>query len=157
MAEARIDRCLPTVLRTNQTMPDIIYKDEAYKIVGACFEAYNEKGCGFLEPVYQECLEIEFELQGIPSAAQKLLSLSYKGRSLRQKYGPDFICYDKIIVEIKAVSALVDEHRAQVLNFLNATGYQTGPFDKLRPLSQARMGANCQYKNLSEVGTRLAI
>ena len=107
-------------------MREIIYKDEAYKIVGACFEVYNDKGCGFLEPVYQECLEMEFELQGIPFAAQKLLSLSYKGRSLRQKYGPDFVCYEKIIVEIKAVSALIDEHRAQVLNYLNATGYQLG-------------------------------
>ncbi len=96
------------------------------KLLAPVLKCTNDKGCGFLEPVYQECLEIEFELQRIPFAAQKLLSLSYKGRSLKQKYGPDFICYDKIILEIKAVSALIDEHRAQVLNYLNATGYQLG-------------------------------
>src|SRR5215510_3679599 len=107
-------------------MTEILFQEESYAILGACFEVYNDKGCGFLEPVYQECLEIEFELQGIPFAAQKLLSLSYKGRSLKQKYGPDFICYEKLILEIKAVSTLVDEHRAQVLNYLNATGYQLG-------------------------------
>jgi GxxExxY protein len=107
-------------------MKDIIYKDECYKIVGACFEVYNEKGCGFLEAVYQECLEIEFELQGILFVPKKPLDLSYKGRRLKQKYEPDFICMDKIIVEIKAVSALADEHRAQVINYLNATGFKLG-------------------------------
>jgi len=107
-------------------MSDLIYKDETFKIVGACFEVYNDKGCGFLEPVYQECLEIELGLQKVPFISQKSLTLEYKDRRLRQTYEPDFICYEKIILEIKAVSQLVDEYRAQVINYLNATGYKLG-------------------------------
>ena len=107
-------------------MIELIYKDECYQIMGACFEVYKEKGCGFLEAVYQECLEIEFGMQGILYVPMKPLALSYKGRPLKQTYEPDFICMDKIIVEIKAVSALADEHRAQVLNYLNATGFKLG-------------------------------
>ncbi len=105
---------------------ELIYRDECFKIVGACFEVYNDKGCGFLEPVYQECLEIELEYQALPFTAQQELSLSYRGRRLKQVYKPDFVCFEKIIVEIKAVSALTDEHRAQVINYLHATGYQLG-------------------------------
>jgi len=104
----------------------IISKEEGYKINGACFEVYKEKGCGFLEDVYQECLEIEFEMQGIPFTAQHPLDLTYKSRPLRKKYIPDFICFDKIIVEIKAVKEITDEHRAQVQNYLKATGYKLG-------------------------------
>jgi len=107
-------------------MTEILFKDEAYKIVGACFEVYNEEGCGFVEPVYQECLEIELDLQGIPFQAQRQLQLSYKGRQLKQVYIPDFMCFEKIIVEIKAVSKLTDEHRAQVHNYLKATGLRLG-------------------------------
>jgi len=104
-------------------MPEIVYKKESYAIVGACFEVYNEKGCGFLEPVYQECLSIEFEYQRIPAIAKPLLSLSYRGRLLVQSYQPDFVCFEKVIVELKAVSAVVDEQRAQLLNYLHATGF----------------------------------
>lgn len=107
-------------------MNDLIYKDEAFKIVGACFEVYKDKGSGFLEPVYQECLEIELELQGVPFIPQKSLTLAYKGHQLKQIYEPDFICYDKIIMEIKAVSRLADEHRAQLINYLQATGFNLG-------------------------------
>ena len=107
-------------------MQDIIYKDESYRIIGACFEVYREKGCGFLEPVYQECLELEFQMQGFLFVPQKALPLAYKGRSLKQRYTADFVCFDKIIVELKAVSALTDEHCAQVLNYLNATGFKLG-------------------------------
>ena len=107
-------------------MNNIVYKEECYRIMGACFEVYKEKGCGFLEPVYQECLEIEFEMQEILFLPKKPLALAYKGRPLKQKYEPDFICMEKIILEIKAVSALADEHRAQVLNYLSATGYKLG-------------------------------
>jgi len=104
----------------------LIYPEESYKIIGACFEVYNEKGCGFLESVYQECLEIELGLQGIPWRAQIALPLTYKGRSLSQNYRPDFECYGKIIVELKAVEKLADEHVAQVLNYLNATDHELG-------------------------------
>ena len=107
-------------------MSDIIYREESYKIMGACFEVYNDKGCGFLEPVYQECLQIEFGLQQIRFIPQRSVFLTYKGHSLKCTYEPDFICMEKIIVEMKATSGLVDEHRAQVLNYLNATGYKLG-------------------------------
>jgi len=107
-----------------QTEP--IFKEESYKIVGACFEVYREKGCGFLEPVYQECLEIELRSQGIPFLAQRPLALNYKGVALRSVYQPDFICYDKIVLEIKAIKEVTDEHRAQVLNYLKATGLTLG-------------------------------
>jgi GxxExxY protein len=105
---------------------EIIYKAESYAIMGACFEVYKEKGCGFLEAVYQECLEIEFGLQNLPAVPQPKLELSYKGRPLSQKYVPDFVCFGKIVVELKAVSALNDEHRAQVQNQLRATGHKLG-------------------------------
>jgi len=107
-------------------MSDLIYKEESYKIIGACFEVYNEKGCGLLEPVYQECLEIEFGIQKLPFIPQKPLPLTYKGHLLKSTYQPDFICFEKVVLEIKAVSALADEHRAQVLNYLSATDYKLG-------------------------------
>ena len=107
-------------------MAEILFKEESYMTVGACFEVYNEKGCGFVEPVYQECLEIELETQSVPFEAQKQLQLSYKGRQLKQIYIPDFVCFGEIIVEIKAVSKLCDEHRAQVHNYLKATGFRLG-------------------------------
>jgi GxxExxY protein len=105
---------------------DLVYKKESYEIMGACFEVYKNMGCGFLEPVYQECLEIEFKKRSIPFESQKELELSYQGNTLKQKYKPDFICYQKIIVEIKAVDRIIDEHRAQLLNYLHATGLKLG-------------------------------
>jgi GxxExxY protein len=105
-------------------MDQFPFKEETYRILGACFEVYRQKGCGFLEAVYQECLEIEFGLQGIPSIAKRPLALEYKGLPLKQRYQPDFVCFACVIVEIKAVTALVDEHRAQILNYLHATGFK---------------------------------
>ena len=107
-------------------MKSLIYAEETYKILGACFEVYKQKGCGFLEPVYQECLEIELTFQNIPYETQKELFLDYRGQRLKSTYKPDFICYGKIILEIKAVSNLIDDHRAQLLNYLHATGFQVG-------------------------------
>lgn len=104
----------------------LLYKDESYRIVGACFEVYKEKGCGFVEPVYQECLSLELQMQNIAFVEQTLLTLDYKGRPLKQTFKPDFVCFDKIILEIKAVSKLTDEHRAQVHNYLKATGHKLG-------------------------------
>ncbi|HZT82606.1 MAG TPA: GxxExxY protein [Gemmataceae bacterium] len=105
---------------------DILYKQESYRIMGACFEVYKEKGSGFLEAVYQECLEIELAIQEIPFVPQVNLPLTYKGRKLRSTYMPDFLCFGLIIVELKAVSHLADEHRAQVHNYLKATGLRLG-------------------------------
>jgi GxxExxY protein len=107
-------------------MSEVIYADESYKIIGACFEAYKDKGWGFLEAVYQECLELELGVQGLPFEPQRQLPLACKGRSLKQAYKSDFVCFGKITVEIKAVSQLVDEHRAQVLNYLNASEHRLG-------------------------------
>lgn len=107
-------------------MAVVIYKDESYQIMGACFEVYKRMGAGFLEPVYQECLTMEFIEQHIPFVAQLPLELKYRGRLLEQKYVPDFVCHDKIIVELKAVKELANEHRAQVHNYLKATGFQLG-------------------------------
>ena len=107
-------------------MKDIVYRDECYKIVGACFEVYREKGCGFLESVFHECLQLEFGLQSIPFEQQRALRLEYKGRPLQHGFVADFICFEKIILELKAVSRLADEHRSQVLNYLSATGYKLG-------------------------------
>lgn len=104
-------------------MVAILYKEEAYKIIGAGFEVYKQKGCGFTEPLYQECLQLELSLQGLPFVAQPQLQLEYKGSILTQFFKPDFICFGKIVVEIKAIDRLADVHRAQTLNYLNATGY----------------------------------
>jgi GxxExxY protein len=104
----------------------IIYREESYRILGACFEVYREKGCGFLEAVFQECLEMEFLEQRIRFVAHPNLAMTYKGRPLRQTYTPDFVCEEKIVVEIKSVSKLCDEHRAQVHNYLRASGHRLG-------------------------------
>jgi GxxExxY protein len=106
--------------------PEIVFKDESYRIMGACFEVYKEKGNGFLEAVYQECLSIELTQQGIPFVEKPSLRLDYKGQALKQIYQPDFLCFGGIILEIKAVKLLADEHRSQVVNYLKATGKQLG-------------------------------
>jgi GxxExxY protein len=100
----------------------LLYKEECYAIQGAIFEVYREMGCGFLESVYQECLEREFTSRNIPFHSQADLTLAYKGKVLNQTYKPDFLCYETIIVELKAVKEIGDEHRAQAINYLRATG-----------------------------------
>jgi GxxExxY protein len=107
-------------------MSELIFKEESYEIMGACFNVYKTMGCGFLESVYQECLEIEFEYQGIPFSSQKELKLAYRKIVLKQTYKPDFISFDRIIIEIKATSKLIKEHEAQVINYLNATEFKLG-------------------------------
>lgn len=104
----------------------VLYADEAYRIQGAVFEVNRELGVGFLEAVYQECLALEFSAREIPFMAMPTLRLSYKGRELRQAYVPDFVCFGRIVVELKAVGQLVAEHRAQVLNYLKASGHRLG-------------------------------
>ncbi len=105
---------------------DIVFREESYRIIGACFEVYKEKGNGFLEAVYQECLAIEFEAREIPFVEKPKLKLDYKGRILQQTYESDFVCFDEIILEIKAVNCLNDGYRAQVINYIKSTQKQLG-------------------------------
>ena len=107
-------------------MSELIYPEESYAIMGACFDVYKEKGCGFLEPVYHDCMEIELRLRKIPFVHEPPLPLTYKGFPIKHTYSPDFSCWDKIILELKACEKITDEHVAQVLNYLNATGYKLG-------------------------------
>ncbi len=104
----------------------IIYKEQCFAIQGAVFEVYREMGRGFLESVYQECLQKEFTARRVPFDAQPSLALSYKGQPLEQFFRPDFICFDKIVIELKAVKEIVSEHKAQILNYLKATGMRVG-------------------------------
>ena len=104
----------------------LLFADETYAIRGALFEVYNEMGSGFLEAVYQECLVKEFDARGIPFREQQELRVSYKGELLQQKYIPDFLCYNSVLLEIKGVKTIGPEHRAQLLNYLKATGLEVG-------------------------------
>lgn len=104
----------------------IVYKEESYNIVGAAFHVYNHLGHGFLEAVYQEALEIEFQKRSIPYEREKELRIQYDGIELKQTYKADFVCFGKIIIELKAVSELNDAHRSQVYNYLHASGYKLG-------------------------------
>ncbi len=104
----------------------VLYRAESYAIQGAIFDVYREMGCGFLEAVYQECLEKEFFKRGLSFRAQPELYLHYKGELLSQTYRPDFICHEKIILELKAVKEIAPEHQAQIMNYLKATGMKLG-------------------------------
>ena len=104
----------------------LIYPEESYKINGAIYEVHRELGPGLLEKVYQEALEKEFRLQGIPFEREKSFTIMYKGEELEQKYIADFICYDKVVVELKAVDELLPVHTAQVINYLAITGCKLG-------------------------------
>ncbi len=101
-------------------------KEMTGKILNACMEVHNELGCGFLEAVYQEALEREFQLQGIPYKKEVLLPIIYKGNLLSKQYYADFVCYDCIVIEIKAVTSLIKAHKAQVLNYLKAGKMELG-------------------------------
>lgn len=105
---------------------ELLFEKESYAIRGAIFEVYREKGCGFLEAVYQDRLAKEFALQGVPFVAQQELHLNYKGQPINATYKPDFVCHGGIIVELKALSQTTGEHRAQVMNYLKATGHRLG-------------------------------
>lgn len=104
----------------------LVYETESYAIRGAIFEVHKNLGTGFLEKVYQECLEKEFLLRNIPYKREQRFLLDYKGERLKQAYVADFVCYDKIIVECKAVTMLTNAHKAQLLNYLTATNFRLG-------------------------------
>jgi GxxExxY protein len=103
-----------------------IYKEECYAIYAAVFDVYKEMGYGFLEAVYQECLLKEFKRRQIPFIAQPVLKLTYKGELLEQVYRPDIMCYDKVILELKAAKDVAPEHKAQMINYLKTTGFKLG-------------------------------
>ena len=105
---------------------NLLFPDETYAIRGALFEVYREIGNGLREEVYQQCLEREFTLRSVPFEAKKELRIFYKGEPIEKTYIPDFLCYGKIILEIKAVSSILQEHRAQIRNYLHITGYRLG-------------------------------
>lgn len=105
---------------------DLVYKDESFRIVGAAMAVHQELGCGFLEAVYAEAFELELESRGIPFQREAKLSIVYKGTVLNKRYEADFICYDKVIVELKALQMLESSHEAQVLNYLKASGLKLG-------------------------------
>lgn len=105
---------------------ELIYKDEVYRIVGAAMNVSRELGCGFLEAVYQEALEMEFADCNVPFEPQKRIIISYKNRMLKREYVADFLCYNKIIVEIKAIKSITGIEEAQLLNYLKATELPLG-------------------------------
>jgi len=107
-------------------MAELILKDEVFTVVGAAIGVHRELGHGFLEAVYQEAMEIELESRGIPFEAQKPLQIYYKGKLLAKEYFADIVCYGQIIVELKAGDRLSDKDRAQILNYLKATGLRVG-------------------------------
>lgn len=117
----------------------IVFRDEVFQIQGAVLEVSRVMGSGFLEAVYQECLAIEFAARGIPFRAKPTLAISYKGERLAQAYVPDFLCFEKIIVELKVAREIAPEHRAQVLNYLKATGLRLGLLVTFSPGSKARV------------------
>jgi len=103
-----------------------IYKDEGYKLMGAAFEVYNERGYGMAEEIYQESLEIELELRGIAFAAKRELVCHYKDRELKRRYVPDLFVFDCLVVELKAVAELLEEHEAQLYNYLRISRQPVG-------------------------------
>ncbi|MBI4288569.1 MAG: GxxExxY protein [Chloroflexi bacterium] len=111
-------------MNTNER--ELIYKEEAYRIVGSAITVSNTLGCGFLEAVYQEAMEIELRESRVPFEAQKRIQIQYKNRILQKEYVADFLCYDRIIVEIKAIKMITVLEEAQLLNYLNATKLPLG-------------------------------
>lgn len=103
-----------------------IYKDEGYRLMGAAFEVYNERGYGLAEEIYQECLEIECDLRDIPFRAKQELACHYKGRELKRRYIPDLFAFGCLVVELKAASQLLPEHEAQLINYLRLTRQPVG-------------------------------
>jgi GxxExxY protein len=104
----------------------IIFKDEAFNIIGAAMEVHKELKNGFLEPVYQEALEKEFIIQNIQFERESLINIYYKGERLDKCYKADFICFDEIIIELKALNDLTTEHESQLINYLKATNKKLG-------------------------------
>lgn len=104
----------------------ILYKDESYLIIGAAMEVHKVLGCGFIEPVYQDALAVELSNRNIPFEKEKEITIAYKDTVLSKTFRADFICYNKIILELKAVSGFTDEHYAQIYSYLKASNMDLG-------------------------------
>ena len=124
----------------------ILFKEESYKIIGAAMEVHKVLGTGFTEPVYQEALELEFQLRDIPYVREKNFQITYKGQILEKGFRPDFVCFDEIIVELKAVSDFTDEHYAQVYNYLKACQMDLGLLINFGKKSLEHMRIPCTQK-----------
>jgi GxxExxY protein len=111
---------------SNPLEDDLIFRTEVYNIIGAAMTVHTELGPGFLEPVYQEALEIELAERMIPFVSQKPLCIYYKGKPLTKTYIADLVCYDKIVVELKAVRRLTNIEEAQLINYLKITKMKLG-------------------------------
>jgi GxxExxY protein len=107
-------------------MAELLLKDEVYAVVGAAIEVHRQLGNGFLESVYQEAMEIELGLRGIPFESKTKLTLQYKQHQLNAWYQSDLICYGTLLVELKALSNTSGTEEAQILNYLKATGLRVG-------------------------------
>jgi GxxExxY protein len=103
-------------------MSSILFKEESYNIIGKCFEVHNNLGPGFLEIVYKDALEYEFQNANIPYSREKEYKVNYKGIILPHKFYADFVVFDKIILEVKSISAIADEFIAQAINYLKVSG-----------------------------------
>ena len=123
-------------------MTELLLKDEVFAIVGAAMEVHNQLGTGFLEAVYHEALEIEERLRGIPFVSNKKIKIKYKGGVLNKEYEADQVCYDQVIVEMKAIDRLTTRDDAQLLNYLKATGLRVGV------LLNFGSGAKLEWKRL---------
>ena len=130
------------------------------RIINACMEVHKELGNGFLEAVYQEALETEFKLQGIPYEREKEFSILYKGKILSKRYYTDFFCFNKIVVELKALPAIKKEHKSQVINYLKASDCEIGlifnfgckslKWDRISVFDKTETGEKVSMSSVSE-------
>jgi GxxExxY protein len=107
-------------------MTELMFKEEVYAIIGAAMEVHREKGCGFAEPIYHDCMEIELADRKVPAEAQNEMRISYKGRLLKKTYLADFVAFGKIIVELKALDKLTSLEDSQVINYLKSSDLEVG-------------------------------
>ena len=126
-------------------------QDLTFSIIGAAMEVHSIIGCGFTEPLYQEAFEEELRLRNIPYSREKTFQVTYKDKVLEKVFRPDFVCNDKVIVELKAVTDLTDEHYAQVCNYLKATGMELGLLINFgnRSLEYKRIIRNSKWDNIT--------
>jgi len=110
----------------NSIEDDFLHRDESYQIIGCCMEVHKQLGCGFKEAVYQEALEMEFLENDLLFEREKQLKIHYKGKRLKKKYSPDFVCFDKIILELKATSEITNMHKSQLFNYLKVSSFHLG-------------------------------